>query len=87
MASRTPGGPPPLEFEFGGASVAAGHSSIDPSSGYDVGVDPNSGVGGGAGLSGPQANTAYESALAGGADRLRANSVYAGFGPDTTSTA
>ena len=52
---------------------------------------PNAAAGGegGAGLlmNGLQANTAYESALLGGVDRPRANSVYTGFGPDTTSSA
>ena len=41
MATRTPGGPPPLEF--GGTSTAANRSSVDPHSGYDVGIDPNGG--------------------------------------------
>jgi len=49
-------------------------------------VPVEGGVDGGTGLSGLQANTAYESALAGGANRPRANSVHTGFGPDTSST-
>jgi len=39
MATRTPGGPPPLEF--GGTTATANRSSVDPYSGYDVGVDPS----------------------------------------------
>jgi len=41
MATRTPGGPPPLEF--GGTSTAANRSSVDPHSGHDVGIDPYGG--------------------------------------------
>jgi len=74
----------------GAAGSGATGSGEDAGAGlYAVPVE--GGVNGGAGLTGPQANTAaYESALAGGAGRPtfgRASSVYAGFGPDTTTSA